>query len=60
MSEIKQYIDKSREIIDKVAAQEKEIEAAAALFSATILEGRMVHVFGSGHSRIMVEEMWPR
>jgi uncharacterized phosphosugar-binding protein len=20
----------------------------------------MVHVFGSGHSRIMVEEMWPR
>jgi len=60
MSEIKQYIDKSREIIDKVAAQEKEIEAAASLFSATILEGRMVHVFGSGHSRIMVEEMWPR
>ena len=22
--------------------------------------GRVVHVFGSGHSRIMVEEMWPR
>jgi uncharacterized phosphosugar-binding protein len=20
----------------------------------------MVHVFGSGHSRVMVEEMWPR
>ena len=25
-----------------------------------ILAGRMVHVFASGHSRIMVEEMWPR
>ena len=26
----------------------------------SILAGRMVHIFGSGHSRIMVEEMWPR
>jgi len=24
------------------------------------INGRLVHVFGSGHSRIMVEEMWPR
>ncbi len=30
------------------------------MFSLTILSGRMVHVFGSGHSRILVEEMWPR
>jgi uncharacterized phosphosugar-binding protein len=30
------------------------------LFAKTILAGRMVHVFGSGHSRMMVEEMWPR
>ncbi|MEK7793670.1 MAG: sugar isomerase domain-containing protein [Candidatus Hydrogenedentota bacterium] len=29
-------------------------------FAATILAGRMVHVFAAGHSRIMVEEMWPR
>lgn len=60
MSEIKQYIEKSREIIDKISAQEDKIEQAANLFSSTILSGRMVHVFGSGHSRIMVEEMWPR
>src|SRR5712675_1605091 len=33
---------------------------AADWFAKTILAGRMVHVFGSGHSRIMVEEMWPR
>src|SRR5438045_6132945 len=25
-----------------------------------MLAGRMVHLFGSGHSRILVEEMWPR
>ena len=60
MSEIKQYIEKSREIIEKIAAQEAVIAQAASLFTSTILAGRMVHVFGSGHSRIMVEEMWPR
>ena len=32
----------------------------ADMFANTILSGRMVHLFGSGHSRIMVEEMWPR
>lgn len=36
------------------------IQAAADLFAGTILAGRMVHLFGSGHSRILVEEMWPR
>ena len=30
------------------------------MFSETIRRGQMVHVFGSGHSRILVEEMWPR
>lgn len=60
MSEIKQYIEKSKEILEKISAQEENIEQAAKLFSSTILSGRMVHVFGSGHSRIMVEEMWPR
>ena len=34
--------------------------SAADWFAQTILAGRMVHVFASGHSRIMVEEMWPR
>ncbi len=54
------YIQKSRAIIEKIQAQEKEIAQAAQWFAETILAGRMVHVFGSGHSRIMVEEMWPR
>ena len=58
MDEIKKYIEKSRAICDTVEAQSAEIEKAAQWFTATILSGRMVHVFGSGHSRIMVEEMW--
>ena len=40
--------------------QATAIAQAADWFAETILAGRMVHVFGSGHSRIMVEEMWPR
>ena len=60
MSVINDYINKCREIADTIAAQEKEIAKAAEWFAASILAGRVVHVFGSGHSRIMVEEMWPR
>src|SRR5262245_59474742 len=57
---LQDYLSGSRRIVDAVAAQESKIEQAADWFAASILAGRMVHVFGSGHSRIMVEEMWPR
>jgi uncharacterized phosphosugar-binding protein len=60
MSPSAEYLSKSRAILDAVSAQSALIEKAADLFAATILAGRMVHVFGSGHSRILVEEMWPR
>jgi len=54
------YFEKSRELLEVVERQLPEIQQAADWFSRSILAGRMVHVFGSGHSRIMVEEMWPR
>jgi uncharacterized phosphosugar-binding protein len=54
------YLQRCRGLLDAVARQTKGIEQAADWFAETILAGRMVHVFGSGHSRIMVEEMWPR
>ena len=60
MSVIQDYIKKSRQIIDLVEKQEEQIKIAARWFADSILAGRMVHIFGSGHSRIMVEEMWPR
>ena len=47
-------------IMKRVREQLPLIQQAADMFSQTILGGQMVHVFGSGHSRIMVEEMWPR
>ncbi len=55
-----EYIQKSRAILTTIEQQADEIQQAAQWFSQTILAGRMVHLFGSGHSRIMVEEMWPR
>jgi len=56
----KDYLQKARELIDIVERQLTEIQRAADWFAESILAGRMVHIFGSGHSRIMVEEMWPR
>ena len=60
MRPMQEYLAHSRGIMDAVAAQEESIRLAADWFAETILAGRMVHLFGSGHSRIMVEEMWPR
>ena len=60
MTPTQDYLQKCRDIIETVSKQESLIQRAAQWFSESILAGRMVHVFGSGHSRIMVEEMWPR
>ncbi len=54
------YLHQCQTILETIAQQEGAIQKAADWFAQTILQGRMVHLFGSGHSRIMVEEMWPR
>jgi uncharacterized phosphosugar-binding protein len=60
MTPTEQYLSKCGGIMAGVAAQAPAIATTADWFAKTILAGRMVHVFGSGHSRILVEEMWPR
>src|SRR6478736_2551996 len=60
MDVIQTYLNKCSAIIETIKAQEQNIALAAKWFSESILAGRVVHLFGSGHSRIMVEEMWPR
>ncbi len=60
MNPTEHYLCKIRALVETVAAQQPAIATAADWFAETILAGRMVHLFGSGHSRIMVEEMWPR
>jgi uncharacterized phosphosugar-binding protein len=54
------YLNQCRGLIAAAEKQQTAIQQAADWFAATILAGRMVHLFGSGHSRILVEEMWPR
>src|SRR4051794_4140674 len=60
MSPGAEYLNNCRELVAVVEKQEAAIQQAADWFAETILAGRMVHLFGSGHSRILVEEMWPR
>ncbi len=60
MNPAENYCDRCDDIVGNVRTQIPLLEKAAEWFAGTILAGRMVHVFGSGHSRIMVEEMWPR
>jgi uncharacterized phosphosugar-binding protein len=58
---ISQYLAAVRSALDAIeATQLTAVRKAAALFSTTILKGRLVHVFGTGHSRMAVEEMFPR
>ena len=54
------YLEECSVIIEKIKAQQQQIRQTAQWFAESIMAGRMVHLFGSGHSRIMVEEMWPR
>src|SRR3954466_4135257 len=60
MSPTLEYLARCRDLVATVEAQASAIARAADWFAATIRAGRMVHLFGSGHSRILVEEMWPR
>jgi uncharacterized phosphosugar-binding protein len=53
-------LKRCEDLLRCAAAQQAAIATAADWFAQTILAGRLVHLFGSGHSRIMVEEMWPR
>jgi uncharacterized phosphosugar-binding protein len=58
---LSQYLAAVRFSIDAIeATQLPLIREAAGHFAATILKGRLVHVFGTGHSRMAVEEMFPR
>jgi uncharacterized phosphosugar-binding protein len=60
MTPANDYLNQGRGLVAAVEAQLPAVRQAADWFARTISAGRMVHVFGSGHSRIMVEEMWPR
>ncbi len=60
LSPAETYLDHAAAALDRVRAQLPAIATAADWCAGSILAGRVVHLFGSGHSRILVEEMWPR
>lgn len=58
---MKQYLNSVRHALDAIESDEMgTIASAARRFAQTILRGRLVHIFGTGHSRMAVEEMFPR
>lgn len=55
------YLDAAQAILDRVRSTQMErIEQAAEVCARAILGGGLVHLFGTGHSRMFVEEMFPR
>ncbi|MBI3666383.1 MAG: sugar isomerase domain-containing protein, partial [Acidobacteria bacterium] len=56
-----QYLKLSTAILHRIGETQLEnIARAADWCAASILAGRLVHLFGAGHSRIPVEEVFPR
>jgi uncharacterized phosphosugar-binding protein len=56
-----EYIHQSQAILERIEATQMDaIASAADLFANTIAGDGLVHMFGTGHSRIFVEEMFPR
>jgi uncharacterized phosphosugar-binding protein len=55
------WIEHARELLDQLTAtQGAAIEQASQWCADAIAAGGLVHLFGTGHSRIPVEEMFPR
>jgi uncharacterized phosphosugar-binding protein len=55
------YLDAAQAILAQIrATQLPAIQAAAQICADSIAAGGLVHLFGTGHSRIPVEEIFPR
>ena len=55
------YITQAKLILERIASTQMDvIERAAEVCAQTIAGDGLVHLFGTGHSRIFVEEMFPR
>jgi uncharacterized phosphosugar-binding protein len=54
------YFASARRLLDRLDDQLDSVERVSRLCADAISSGRLVHLFGTGHSRIPVEEMFPR
>lgn len=60
MTAADRWLAAARSVLDGVAEERGAIEEASRIFADTIAADGLVHVFGSGHSRMNTEEMFPR
>ena len=55
------FLAAARELLERIAAtQDEALERASRICAEAIGTGGLVHAFGTGHSRIPVEELFPR
>lgn len=55
------YLRGARAILDRIESTQLDaVRECARLCGESILQGGLVHMFGSGHSRMALEEMFPR
>ena len=54
------FLAAARELLERLGDQSEAIDEAAAICAQAIGGGGVVHLFGTGHSRIPVEELFPR
>lgn len=62
MSAATDYFDAARQILDRIQTPDEldAIDRAAEICAHTIASEGLVHMFATGHSRMFVEEMYPR
>jgi uncharacterized phosphosugar-binding protein len=60
VSSVGTWTVQARRLLETLETQFGVIEETARLAASAIASGGLVHLFGSGHSRIPVEEMFPR
>lgn len=54
------WLGHARELLERLEAQAEALEAASRICADAIGGDGLVHAFGTGHSRIPVEELFPR
>jgi uncharacterized phosphosugar-binding protein len=59
-SEPNAYLAAARDLLERLESQTEAVDGASRICADAIGGGGLVHCFGSGHSRIPVEELFPR
>lgn len=55
-----EYLTQVRALLDRLEGQKDTVARGADLMASAIAGGRLVHVFGSGHSVIPAQDIFPR